>query len=272
MAKLITNEQLASVVEKLMEVINTKVGTDPNDPDNFCAIADEGIRIGSLVIQQSQNSDLAFLRINTDEARCVVLNLDALSSADVGHLTIQNGYGEILNGTFDYIKGGGCRTNDGGTSLHYAFPTSSNTSKALAHSSNGGGIILTSKNRTWESQTQIVDGTNGRGASDSYYSFNVAHDTYTEVVAYYPVELVLEPFAPERVDEYWIEVIVPANIFATSSTVSSHPIKFTGLDIKWANGEPDWREIGNRRVQIHIMNGIATYVSIPYDSTNNLNE
>lgn len=269
MAKLITNEQLASVVEKLMDVINTKVRTEQG---SGAAVANEGIKIGQVLISQDHACDLSFGRMDDYNPVSAVLNLDVLSETRRGYFTLQNINGEILGASFDSIKGGGRKVSDGGTSLYYAFPTSSNTSKALAHSSNGGGIILTSKNRTWESQTQIVDGTNGRGASDSYYSFNVAHDTYTEVVAYYPVELILESFAPERVDEYWIEVIVPANIFATSNTVSGHPIKFTGLDIKWANGEPDWNMIGARRVQIHIMNGIATYVSIPYDSTNNLNE
>lgn len=263
MAKLITNEQLEAVVAKLVQKLSTKASLN----DNNKVVVPEGLQFSNMQITTNEYGVITILKEDTGQR----VYLEVSDENDFGRILTTDGNGIVKSLNVDYIVGGTGSQGDG--RRYFCFPNSTQEAKERAFGNRGGGMFLTSFNRSWTTMSETIDGEDGRrGAPDEYSPFEVIHDTYTEIVTCYPVEFILDPITPGRIDEYWIEVIVPANIFATSNTVSGHPIKFTGLDIKWANGEPDWREIGNRRVQIHIMNGIATYVSIPYDSTNNLNE
>lgn len=135
--------------------------------------------------------------------------------------------------------------------ISYAFPTSTEDVITKADGPYGGGSILTSKYRFYSSRVSTYD---------PYYSnpSGLAWSGQYCIFENYPsITVTLRGFS-HKINEYWLEFIFPSNVepaVAFTNRVSSD-------SLAWPQGEPTWSTLGGKRIQIHILNWIATYYII----------
>lgn len=255
MSKLVTVEQLKSAMEKLLEQINSKLSaTTENDTIPVSGNV-------SFTYMDVYGTDSGILFTNKFSGDSVTLTVDQSSTPSNGNILVSDSNGYTNDLRIDGFMGGG--SNGNGSLKYYCLPTSSTQARTLATvSGTAGGILLTSRNRSYEKLSYTV-------------ASGEANDVYPDPYTYTVVEAnggiaVQFPISSGSIEEYWIEIIIPDTINAPRP-YTSRPVTFYGQDILWSDGEPDWAELSSVRVQIHILNGIATYVTVPYNDGSNNN-
>lgn len=113
---------------------------------------------------------------------------------------------------------------------------------------NGGGILLSTRYRAYESVVYTQSPTISSGALDvtaTPYTFTIINNARN-------VNITLNK-VPNEVNEFWIDINFVAGIPS---------VAFGGNEtLVWPDGEPDWSTMANTRVQLHIMNGMVWFVS-----------
>lgn len=141
--------------------------------------------------------------------------------------------------------------NFGGQKKMFCLPDAIPQYNAQAtHPTKGGGVVLTTRYREYE--PVIYSPSEGSSAVDvmarSY--------TYTLVYGTSTINITFNGNA-NSVTEYWVDIEFPSGI-TPALNFGNIP---GGNKIVWTGeGEPDWSTLGGRRIQIHILAGMASYV------------
>lgn len=237
MAKLVTAEQVGNVVNAINNKINTKLSKE-----------DDSVTLNSLILRgshvDSTDYDTITLSYNGSHKYIQAFISDG-SSAVLAYATGNEDFG-TRNLYVDNIVTH--RTSSIGLNLDriYAFPGSTDEAKLKATGSNGGGIILTTMNRSF----QVM---NYEDTDLPTNDLSIYPNIYSKVIAHESISISLVN-ALSGVGEYWIELTI--NPEASVEFVDN---------MIWAGGEPDWEELSvdGAIVQVHIIGNIATYVVIP---------
>ena len=135
--------------------------------------------------------------------------------------------------------------------ISYAFPTSPEDVVTRADGPYGGGSILTSKYRFYSSHLETYDSGYSNPSGLAWSGQYCIFENYPSIT------VTLRGFS-HKINEYWLEFIFPSNVepaVAFTNRVSAD-------SVVWPQGEPTWSTLGGKRIQIHILNWIATYYII----------
>ena len=238
----ITAEQLQRVVEAIMnKVLKINVLEDGN-----IATAE----FGNLSIVYSRiegNSNLFITDLNTNKS--ITIDLDQGSTESAPKVVVSGGdesYIEHLSvGTLSRVPVQGL-----GSSRKYCLPDAAPDSRSKAmHPTTGGGILLSTRYRAYEPLIYTPNPNEGTAVVAKPYMFTTVSGA-TAVNISFEEEV-------NAVNEYWIDLeflntVPPSVIFQDFNG---------GKSIVWTgDGEPDWSTLGGRRIQIHILSGMASYV------------
>lgn len=238
---LITAEQLQTVVQAIMNKV-LKVETE-GAPDvvetNF----------GDLMITYWRDSgELIFF--DTVSGKSTILKVSHDGSR------VSSKVATIVDNDFDvdtvYVANLSEPKVIGDDSKYYALPRclGSERNRAL-HPLTGGGLILTTRYRAYEHLVYNTTSESSQGINATAKSY-----MYTTVTGTNIVHFTFEGSA-SGINEYWLDITFP-DTFEPAVTFDDLP---GGNKITWTGeGEPDWSTLGGRRIQIHILAGMASYV------------
>ena len=238
----ITAEQLQRVVEAIMnKVLKINVMEDGN-----IATAE----FGNLYIAYSRlegDSSLFITDLNTKKS--IVIDLDQGGTESASKVIVSGGNGTYIEhlsvGTLSRVPVQGL-----GSGLRYCLPDSTPDSRSQAmHPNTGGGILLSTRYRAYEPLIYTPDPDQGASVVAKPYMFTTVSGA-TAVNISFEEEV-------NAVNEYWIDLEF-LNTVPPSVTFRDFN---GGKSIVWTgDGEPDWSTLGGRRIQIHILSGMASYV------------
>ena len=251
--KLITLEQLQAVVTEIKNILDQKAYKYEvityDDPSNHEQIEEEGPTSpntsGSPVftIDRTNNALLA-----TYSGRGYVSA--SIPVAGTKYVAYTNDSSqEISCGTLTTDKL--CDYGSNGTSTVYALPNSSATVQSAARNSNGGGVILTTRFRSFDKAVFTAQRT------PQTLNVNVISGVYYRFLWHSSLNLSLISNRGTFVDEYWLDISIAENTTPSITLAYSND-----YSLNWVSGEPDWSTLDGQRVQIHIVNGIASYVVV----------
>jgi hypothetical protein len=233
----ITAEQLGTVVQAIMDnVVKVVKVNDAGDivEAHLGDLAFTYFRQLNMLNIDNGTGVIEFDLPTTDSEIKRVMCTDGSRNIDLEKLRV----GILAN---SYVQGG--------SNLEYTlpYPPLDNRAKAM-HPTTGGGIILSTRFRAYESVVYTQSPTISSGALDvtaTPYTFTVINNAMN-------VNITLNK-VPNEVNEFWIDI----NFVAGTPSVA-----FGGNEtLVWPNGEPDWSTMANTRVQLHIMNGMVWFVS-----------
>lgn len=240
-----TTEQLSSIVEAIVAKINTKLTSGEIVP------ADNGIILGEQIkIEYDPLHEYIVFKTLEDQPREVFLRIPDQETQGSIVAVMQNAYDifEALYLLADRIKVG---------DMTYSFPSSTAETKSQSYNARyGGGTILTSRYRSFPKTAYTVTDTGHTGESVSVYP-----NIYTIITLNGNAVVTLQNNTDGSVDEFWIQVDLPE---VPSEVGTLRRITFTNSDerlgdISWAGGEPQWDTLSHVRIQIHIINNMATW-------------
>ena len=232
MKQIITVDQLRLIVNQLIEKINGKQDKveDTLTLGNIQITADErGLRLTDA----STGNDV-FINIGTNNAEhsTVITGNNSNNEVFIPHLRV---------GLLSALE-----QRMGSSNKLYCLPDSSSDTKSRAVGRDGGGLLLSSRYRYQD--RAVYDGADSRDTM----VVDLMPFVYTVVKNVTSVEVNVQ--TSDLIDEYWLDI--------QFSPESSPEVSFLGKDIKWAGTEPYWESLGGKRVQLHIMDDIATYTTV----------
>lgn len=237
---LITAEQLQTVVQAIMNKV-LKVNVEDgivtaqfgdltvtyNNETKELAFSKDGVT--SLIVTMSDTVEDNRNIVSIDEG-IVFAESVSCPTLDVGVLQPYGGYG--------------------GVKPKFCLPSSSSKYRTMANDpQHGGGILLTTRHRAYEPVVYNI--TSEQGTNAVVYPY-----VYTVVTGTDAVSLTFEGIANE-VNEYWLDIDFPG---ANPPAVVIADFENGGEVVWTGEGEPDWSTLGGRRIQIHILAGMASYV------------
>lgn len=243
--KILTVAKLEDVVRAIMQKVNDKVTSGDVVP------APNGISFADNVkMEYEQSSNSIVFTVNYGE--------DGGGNPVVGQLRLRMSE----SGEFDLVA----RLNTNEKSIivptvetdmliagnrQYCFASSRVEARAVANGVHGGGIILTTKNRSFVKSVTTVP-------VNSTQTVDVFPNQYHVINLRGSADISLSGNYDGSVNEYWIEV----NLLNDFSSTTLRTVTFSNDNedpLFWAGGEPQWSTLSGVRIQIHIMNNMATW-------------
>lgn len=237
----ITAEQLCTVVQAIMD----KVVKVTNGEQIVSA------QLGDLTVTYNYESD--GLSISRNGGSALITSVSSVINDDRYIVTVGSDnklYTEELDSqtlNVGVLQNAGVF---GGIKEKFCLPNAPSEYRTLANDPRyGGGVLLTTRYRAYEPVVHNI--TSEQGANVVVHPY-----VYTVVTGADAVSVSFGENA-NNINEYWLDIDFPG---MNEPTVVFADFANDKKIIWSGEGEPDWSTLGGRRIQIHILAGMASYV------------
>jgi len=250
MASLVTLNQIKQIVNAIKTIVDKKATKGSDASFN-------SVTTGDVWIHSTFNEDENTLSCTLEgmkEYRKGKVDIDIPYNGQSGKVLVSTDGNTIADTiTVNNLADNG-RAGIGNTQpTYYCLPNAPSSAKMLANSAGpeGGGVILTTRNRSYalaNVSKSDVEPNIIFVFENTYYRITGLSDI---VFAFPDINI-----KATKVDECWLDITFPDDV--------SPSVGYNGYtDVVWVPSMPEWSELAGRRIQIHIIGGVATYTTIP---------
>lgn len=276
--KFVTFDQVKSLYKDLRERLQDKLTSKEN------------AEVSSITIDNTSDDQSVDIEYDSENRKVIFSESDPTLGGSIS-LPIPDADNDYTAATLEdetqelkikeLTSGGFITKNDSGKATYYAFPNAALEFRTKANRpqgvgvmpgseeqqeiSGGGGVILTSRYRSYDQQILTINIMQPRSFSVSssvYTIINFNEDSIPQGENIHHTQYIsLSTAFDGRPCDHWLEINIPNNISSINLDIKMFFLTSTSgrIYVKWVGGEPMWSKLGGRTVQIHVINKIATW-------------